>query len=79
MEIRFGKVSELLKPEEEVIVVKIGDINVVEKLDVLKLLKELPYLEENEADKIGLEAKSGRESSFRYVIVSGLSRRSENV
>nr|MDO8043704.1 hypothetical protein [Candidatus Baldrarchaeota archaeon] len=57
MEIRFGKVSELLKPEEEVIVVKIGDINVVEKLDVLKLLKELPYLEENEADKIGLEAK----------------------
>ena len=57
MEIRFGKVSELLKPEEEVIVVKIGDINVVEKLDVLKLLKELPYLEENEADKIELEAK----------------------
>jgi len=57
MEIRFGKVSELLKPEEEVIVVKVGDINVVEKLDVLKLLKELPYLEENEADKIGLEAK----------------------
>jgi len=57
MEIRFGKVSELLKPEEEVIVVKVGDINVVEKLDVLKLLKELPYLEESEADKIGLEAK----------------------
>ncbi len=58
MEIRFGKVSELLKPEEEVIVVKIGDINVVEKLDVLlKFLKELPYLEENKADKIGLEAK----------------------
>ena len=57
MEIRFGKVFELLKPEEEVIVVKVGDINVVEKLDVLKLLKELPYLEENEADKIGLEAK----------------------
>ncbi|MHA1834528.1 MAG: hypothetical protein ACTSV7_11120 [Candidatus Baldrarchaeia archaeon] len=53
MEIRFGKVSELLKPEEEVIVVKVGDINVVEKLDVLKLLKELPYLEENEAIKLG--------------------------
>ena len=57
MEIRFGKGFELLKPEEEVIVVKVGDINVVEKLDVLKLLKELPYLEESEADKIGLEAK----------------------
>ena len=57
MEIRFGKGFELLKLEEEVIVVKIGDINVVEKLNVLKLLKELPYLEENEADKIELEAK----------------------
>ena len=57
MEIRFGKVSELLKPDEEILLVKIGDISIVGKIDVFRLLEELPYLSEAEADRLGLEAK----------------------
>lgn len=55
MEVRFGRVSELLKPEEEV--VRVGDVKVVERLDLLRLLKEVAYLDEEEAEKVGLEAK----------------------
>jgi len=57
MEVRFGKVSDVLKPEEEVLVVRVGDVNVVERLNILRLLEEVPYLEEDEADRVGMEAK----------------------
>ncbi len=57
MEVRFGKVSDVLKPEEEVLVVRVGDVNVVERLNILRLLEEIPYLEEDEADRVGMEAK----------------------
>jgi len=53
LRIRMGRVSELLKPDDRVMVIEIGDV----KLDLTRLLEELPGLSEEEADKLGLEAK----------------------
>ena len=57
MEVRFGRASELLSPEEEVLIVRVGGVSIVERLDLLRLLEEIPYLDEAEADRLGLEAK----------------------
>ncbi len=57
MRIRVGRASELLKPDDEVMLIEIGDVKLVKKLDLAKLLEELPELSEEDADKLGLEAK----------------------
>ena len=56
MRIRMGRASELLKPDDRVMVIEIGDVKLVKKLDLTGLLEELPGLSE-EAAKLGLEAK----------------------
>jgi len=57
LRIRVGRASELLKPDDEVMLIEIGDVKLVKKLDLAKLLEELPELSEEDADKLGLEAK----------------------
>ena len=57
MRIRMGRASELLKPDDRVMVIEIGGVKLVKKLDLTRLLEELPGLSEEEADKLGLEAK----------------------
>ena len=57
MRIRVGRASELLKPDDEVMLIEIGNVKLVKKLDLAKLLEELPELSEEDADKLGLEAK----------------------
>ena len=57
MRIRFGKVSELLKPDEEVLIVEIGDERIIWRINPLELLDKMPYLSEEEAERLGLEAK----------------------
>jgi len=56
LRIRMGRASELLKPDDRVMVIEIGDVKLVKKLGLTRLLEELPELSE-EADKLGLEAK----------------------
>ena len=57
MRIRIGKASELLRPDDQVMVIEVGNTKLVKKLDLIRLLKELPELGEEEANKLGLEAK----------------------
>ena len=57
LRIRMGRASELLKPDDEVMLIEVGDVKLVKKLDLTKLLEKLPELGEEEADKLGLEAK----------------------
>jgi len=57
LRIRVGRASELLKPDDEVMLIEIGNVKLVKKLDLAKLLEELPELSEEDADKLGLEAK----------------------
>jgi len=56
LRIRTGKVSELLSPDEEVLVVEIGDERIIWRINPLELLDKMPYLSE-EAERLGLEAK----------------------
>ena len=57
MRIRTGKASEPLKPDDRVTIIEVGDVKLVKKLDLIRLLEELPELDEEEANKLGLEAK----------------------
>lgn len=57
MEIEFGRVSKILKPDEEVVVVRVGDLRIVERLNLSRLLEAVPQLSGEEADRLGLEAK----------------------
>ena len=57
LRIRFGKVFELLEPDEEVLVVEIGDERIIWRINPLELLDKIPYLSEEEAERLGLEAK----------------------
>ena len=57
MRIRVGRASRLLRPDDQVMIIEVGDIKLVKKLDLIKLLEGLPELDEEEADKLGLEAK----------------------
>ena len=53
----MGRASELLRSDDKVMVIEAGGVKLVKKLDLTKLLEELPGLNEEEADKLGLEAK----------------------
>mgnify|MGYP000698693296 CR=1 FL=1 len=57
MRIRSGKVSELLSPDDDVLVVEIGGERIVWRINPLELLDKVPYLSEEEAERLGLEAK----------------------
>ena len=57
MRVRSGKVSELLKPDEEILVVEIGNERIIWRINPLELLNKIPYLSEEEAERLGLEAK----------------------
>ena len=57
MRIRVGRASKLLRPDDQVMIIEVGDIKLVKKLDLIKLLEGLPELDGEEADKLGLEAK----------------------
>lgn len=57
MEVEFGRVSELLDPNEEIVLIKVGGLKIVKKIDALKLLNEEPSLSEEEANRLGVEAK----------------------
>ncbi len=57
MRVRSGKVSELLKPDEEILVVEIGNERIIWRINPLELLDKIPYLSEEEAERLGLEAK----------------------
>ncbi|MCD6509874.1 MAG: hypothetical protein J7L11_05765 [Thermoprotei archaeon] len=57
MRVRSGKVSELLKPDEEILVVEIGNEHIIWRINPLELLDKIPYLSEEEAERLGLEAK----------------------
>ena len=66
MRIRFGKVSELLKPGEEVLVVDVGSERIVWKVNTLELLDKILYLGEEEAERLGLEAKKWARRMSEY-------------
>jgi len=57
LRVRSGKVSELLKPDEEILVVEIGNEHIIWRINPLELLDKVPYLSEEEAERLGLEAK----------------------
>jgi len=57
LRIRSGKVSELLSPDDDVLVVEIGGERIVWRINPLELLDKVPYLSEEEAERLGLEAK----------------------
>jgi len=57
LRIRSSKVSELLKPDEEVLIVEIGDERIIWRINLLELLDKVPYLSEEEAERLGLGAK----------------------
>jgi len=57
LRVRSGKVSELLKPDEEILVVEIGNERIIWRINPLELLDKIPYLSEEEAERLGLEAK----------------------
>ena len=57
MRVRSGKVSELLKPDEEILVVEIGNEHIIWRINPPELLDKIPYLSEEEAERLGLEAK----------------------
>ena len=57
MEIKVAKPKDIVNVDKEVIVWRFDDITIFEKIDPKKILSILPYLGEEEAEKLALEAK----------------------
>ena len=61
MERFIVKVKELFSPEEEIVVTKVGDKYIIEKLDSEKILKAISNtfkdLSDEEKKRLGLKAK----------------------
>ena len=57
MRVRTGRVSELLSPDEEVILIEVGEEKVVRRMDYARLVRRLAELSEEEAMDLGLRVK----------------------
>ncbi len=57
MYVQITKAKKVVKPEDDVLVWKVGDNVILEKADAKTLLDTLPYLKEKDAGKLALEAK----------------------
>ena len=66
VEIEFGRVSKILKPDEEVVVVRVGDLRIVERLDLSRLLEAVPQQAGKKLIGLGLRLRGGREGCLKH-------------
>ena len=57
MSVEITKAKKIVKPDDDVIVWKVGNSVIMEKVNAETLLETLPYLSKKDAKKLALEAK----------------------
>jgi len=57
MSVEITKAKKIVKPDDDVIVWKVGNSVIMEKVNAETLLETLPHLSKKDAKKLALEAK----------------------